>query len=66
MYSIRNAPQSVFLIREMIEMRESRTPRTTIIDLLWTRLEVVKDSQKAMRYSSLFVSIRLKSLALLP
>ncbi len=66
MYSIRNAPQSVFLIREMIEMRDSRTPRTTIIDLLWTRLEVVKDSQKAMRYSSLFVSIRLKSLALLP
>jgi len=66
MYSIRNAPQSVFLIREMIEMRESRTPRTTIIDLLWTRLEVVKDSQKAMRYSSLFVSIRLKALALLP
>ena len=50
----------------MIEMRDSRTPRTTIIDLLWTRLEVVKDSQKAMRYSSLFVSIRLKSLALLP
>jgi len=48
------------------EMRKSRTPCTAIFDPLLALLEVVKDSQKAMRYSSLFVSIRLKALALLP
>jgi hypothetical protein len=44
-------------------MGESRTPRSVIFDPFWVYLEAAQDAQKA---DALFVTHRLKSLALLP